>query len=102
LIDLTIMALTISIAFGAHLIEIAFVGGVTRSLRGISRDWNRLLPLSRQLHPLGYGDLIMSPAWKLLGPLDAADGALMFGVSTAMIFAVTTRLILARYVDLRN
>jgi Ion channel len=50
---------------------------------------------------LGYGDVIMSPSWKLLGPLEAADGALMFGVSTAMIFSVIQRLILARYTDLR-
>jgi hypothetical protein len=51
---------------------------------------------------LGYGDIIMSPAWKLLGPLEAADGALMFGVSTAMVFAVTQRLFLTRYADLRE
>jgi hypothetical protein len=51
---------------------------------------------------LGYGDVIMSPSWRLLGPLEGADGALMFGVSTAMIFSVTQRLILARFVDLRN
>ena len=49
---------------------------------------------------LGYGDLIMSPSWKLLGPLEAADGALMFGVSTAMIFTVIVRLIQARFEDL--
>jgi hypothetical protein len=51
---------------------------------------------------LGYGDLIMSPSWKLLGPLEAADGALMFGVSTAMIFTVIVRLLQARFEDLRS
>jgi hypothetical protein len=51
---------------------------------------------------LGYGDIIMSPSWKLLGPLEASDGCLMFGVSTAMIFAVIQRLILARFEDLRE
>ena len=51
---------------------------------------------------LGYGDIIMTPSWKLLGPLEAADGALMFGISTAMIFAVILRLVQARYVDLRE
>jgi hypothetical protein len=50
---------------------------------------------------LGYGDLIMTPAWRLLGPLEAATGMLMFGVSTAIIFAVIQRLILARFADLR-
>jgi len=36
---------------------------------------------------LGYGDLVMSERWRLLGPLEAANGILMFGVSTAVITA---------------
>jgi len=51
---------------------------------------------------LGYGDLIMSPSWKLLGPLETADGMLLFGVSTAMIFAVIQRLVETHYVDLKK
>jgi hypothetical protein len=51
---------------------------------------------------LGYGDLIMSPSWRLLGPLEAADGSLMFGLSTAIAFAVVLRLVQARYADLRE
>jgi hypothetical protein len=51
---------------------------------------------------LGYGDIIMTPSWKLLGPLEAADGALMFGVSTAMIFVVIVRLMQAHFSDLRS
>jgi hypothetical protein len=34
--------------------------------------------------------------------LEAADGALIFGVSTAMIFAVIVRLMQAHFEDLRN
>ncbi|HSV08446.1 MAG TPA: potassium channel family protein [Candidatus Binatus sp.] len=42
---------------------------------------------------LGYGDIVMSPSWKLLGPLEAVAGMLMFGVSTAGLFRVTETLI---------
>ena len=42
---------------------------------------------------LGYGDIVMSPAWRLLGPLEAVAGMLMFGVSTAVLFAVAQELI---------
>ena len=32
---------------------------------------------------LGYGDLVvLSPKWRLLGPLEAANGILMFGVAS--------------------
>jgi hypothetical protein len=42
---------------------------------------------------LGYGDIVMSIRWRLLGPLEAIDGIVMFGISTALIFALMMRLI---------
>jgi hypothetical protein len=37
---------------------------------------------------LGYGDIVMTGHWRLLGALEAANGVLMFGVSTATFFAI--------------
>lgn len=34
---------------------------------------------------LGYGDIVMSPEHELLGPLEALNGVLMVGVSTAAL-----------------
>ena len=34
---------------------------------------------------LGYGDIVMSERWRLLGPLEAVNGVLMIGVSTAVL-----------------
>jgi hypothetical protein len=45
---------------------------------------------------LGYGDIVMSPSWKLLGPLEAVAGLLMFGVSTAVLFGVAEALVRTR------
>jgi hypothetical protein len=45
---------------------------------------------------LGYGDIVMSPAWRLLGPLEAIAGMLMFGISTAVLFWVIESLIRGR------
>jgi hypothetical protein len=36
---------------------------------------------------LGYGDIVMSDQHKLLGPLEAINGVLMIGVSTAALMA---------------
>lgn len=36
---------------------------------------------------LGYGDIVMSAKHKLLGPLEAINGILMIGVSTAVLLA---------------
>ena len=40
---------------------------------------------------LGYGDIVMSRRWRLLGPLEALNGSLMLGLSAAMLFAVMAR-----------
>jgi Ion channel len=45
---------------------------------------------------LGYGDVILSERWRLLGPLEAINGLLLFGLSTAVMFAVMSRLITTR------
>jgi hypothetical protein len=101
-INLSIAGQVISLAFVAHLIEIALWAGlfvVCGEFQGFGIAYYHS---AVNYTTLGYGDLIMSPSWKLLGPLEAADGALMFGVSTAMIFAVTQRLILTQFADLRD
>lgn len=40
---------------------------------------------------LGYGDILPTYDWRLLGPVTAANGMLMFGWSTAVLFSVLTR-----------
>ena len=42
---------------------------------------------------LGYGDIVMSARWRLLGPLEAMNGIVMFALSTALMFALLMRLI---------
>jgi hypothetical protein len=37
---------------------------------------------------LGYGDITPLPAWRLIGPITAMNGILMFGWSTAVLFEV--------------
>jgi hypothetical protein len=40
---------------------------------------------------LGYGDIVMSRRWRLLGPLEAVNGSLMLGLSAAMLFTILAR-----------
>ena len=40
---------------------------------------------------LGYGDVTPVVRWRLLGPITAMNGVLMFGWSTAVIFEVLRR-----------
>ncbi|MCY1400930.1 Ion channel [compost metagenome] len=42
---------------------------------------------------LGYGDVVLSEQWRLLSPLESANGILMFGVSTAIMTAAVMDII---------
>ena len=42
---------------------------------------------------LGYGDIVMSKNWKLLGPLEAVNGVLMVGMSSAAMMVILQQLI---------
>ena len=45
---------------------------------------------------LGYGDVVMSTRWKLLGPLEAANGILMLAMTGAALMAILQQLIKAQ------
>ena len=100
-IDLTIIVAVVLLALTAHLIEIA-LWAVVFSLCGEFPHLRTAFYHSAMNYTtLGYGDIVMSPAWRMLGPLEAGDGMLMFGVSTAMVFTVMQGLVQHRYPDLR-
>jgi voltage-gated potassium channel len=42
---------------------------------------------------VGYGDVVLPPVWRLLGPVEAIMGVLMCGISVSALFAIATRLI---------
>jgi hypothetical protein len=100
--DLSIVGVTISVAFAAHLVEI----GVWAALFMLCGEFPAFAMAydhsAVNYTTLGYGDLIMTPPWRVLGPLEAAIGMLMFGVTTALVFAVIQRLLHSRFADLRD
>lgn len=95
--DVAIVAGVTLIAMIAHLVNIA----IWALLYVACGEFTGLAPAfyhsAMNYTSLGYGDVVMSASWRLFGPLEAADGLLMFGLSTAMIFAAIRRLSLTRY-----
>jgi hypothetical protein len=41
---------------------------------------------------LGYGDVVLSERWRLIGAIEGANGLLLFGWSTAFLFSVISRM----------
>jgi hypothetical protein len=79
-----------------HLIEIA-LWAIVYLLCGELATFEKAFYFSAQNYTaLGYGDVALSERWRLLGPLEAINGLLLFGVSTAVMFTVLNRLITNR------
>jgi hypothetical protein len=101
-IDMGVVIRIILYAFVAHLIEVG-LWAVLFEICGEFSDFSTAFYHSAVNYTsLGYGDIIMSPRWKMLAPLETANGMLLFGVSAAMIFSVIQRLVETRYADLKE
>ena len=100
--DFPVVVLAMLATIAAHLIEIGLWAEVFVLCGEFPYFGTAYYHSAVNFTTLGYGDLIMTPHWRFLGPLEAANGMLLFGVSTAMIFALIQWLIQARYADLRE
>jgi hypothetical protein len=94
--SVAVMMLVTLITAVTHLIEIA-LWAIVLLLCGEMTTFETAFYVSAENYTaLGYGDVVLSGRWRLLGPLEAIDGLLLFGLSTAVLFAVLNRLITNR------
>ena len=97
-VNMSFVMVAILIALAGHLGEIA-LWALTLDISGAVPDISAAIYSSAGSYTTSGSDIVLPPQWKLLGPFEAVDGMLMFGVSTALIFAVVNRLIRARFDD---
>ena len=95
-VNLTFVMGATLLAFAAHLGEIA-LWAFALDISGAVGDIGAAIYSSAGSYTTSGSDVVLPPQWKLMGPFEAVCGMLMFGVSTAFIFAVIQRLIHARY-----
>jgi hypothetical protein len=94
--SVTVMMIVTLITTATHLTQIA-LWTVAFLLVGEISTFEKAFYFSAVNYTsLGYGDIILSERWRLLGPLEAINGILLFGLSTAVMFAVMNRLITNR------
>jgi hypothetical protein len=89
--DIAIVAGATLVALAAHLVAIATWALVFRLCGEFSQLAEAVYHSGLYYTTLG-DSAIISPSWRLLVPLEGANGMLMFGVSTAMLFALVQRL----------
>src|SRR5882724_8854584 len=94
--DVGIIAGATLIALAAHVVAIATWALVFSVCGEFSHLSGAVYHSGMNYTTLGDSDMVMSPSWRVLAPLEAANGMLMFGVSTTMLFAVIQRLVQTR------
>jgi hypothetical protein len=78
--------------FALHTIEIWLYAAFYQGLAEVRSFEEALYFSTVTFASLGYGDVVLSPKWRVLSAIEAANGVILFAWSTAFLFSVTTRL----------
>ncbi|WFU38252.1 potassium channel family protein [Bradyrhizobium sp. CB82] len=85
---MAVMVATAAALMVAHTLEI-LVWALAYRLVGAAPAGSELLYFAFVNYTtLGYGDITPVPQWRLVGPMTAMNGILLFGWSTAVLFEV--------------
>lgn len=76
-----------------NLFQIAIWGALFVCLGEFDEMYEAIYHSAVNFTSLGYGDVVMSKPWKLLGPLEAVNGVLMLGMSGATLLAILQQII---------
>ena len=90
-----VMIATVSVLMTAHVSEV-LVWSIAYAIVGAApADTDLVYFAFVNYTTLGYGDVTPVGRWRLLGPMTAMNGVLLFGWSTAVIFEILRRAIAA-------
>jgi Ion channel len=88
---MAVMVPTVSVLMATHALEV-IVWSLTYSIVDAAPPGASLVYFAFVNYTtLGYGDVLPVERWRLLGPITAMNGVLLFGWSTAVIFEVLRR-----------
>jgi len=87
-----ILIIVLFVLFAGHLIQIAVWALLFLWIGEFGDFATAFYHSTVNFATLGYGDIVMSERWRLLGALQAASGVLMFGLSTGTLFAVMSHI----------
>jgi hypothetical protein len=90
----SVMVAAVSILMIAHFAEV-LVWSLSYAIAGAAPENADLIYFAFVNYTtLGYGDITPMERWRLLGPMTAMNGVLMFGWSTAVIFEVLQKVLM--------
>lgn len=94
--DIVVISTVMLMLFAGHMLQIMIWGLLFIKLGEFDSFLTAFYHSAVNFSSLGYGDIVMSERWRLLGALEAGNGVLMFGLSTGTILAVMNQLFTQR------
>ncbi len=91
-IDAVILSIVLTVMFAGHILQIAIWALLFVFLQEFTDFATAFYHSTVNFASLGYGDIVMSEKWRLLGALEASNGVLMFGLTAGTLLTVMTRL----------
>jgi hypothetical protein len=90
-----VMVATVSVLMAAHMLEVLVWALAYAIVDAVPAGADLVYFALVNYTTLGYGDVTPMAGWRLLGPMTAMNGVLLFGWSTAVIFQVLRRTMLS-------
>lgn len=91
------VALVVLSVFLLHALEI-WIWALLYQALGEFEDHARALYFSTTVFTtLGFGDIVLTPRWQLLSSMEAANGIILFGLSTALLFAIFSHMLQSKH-----
>jgi len=90
--DTYVISMVLVMLFTGHLFQVALWAMLFMYLGEFSDFLTAYYHSTVNFASLGYGDIVMSEKWRLLGALEASNGVLMFGLSAGTLLSVMSNL----------
>ena len=87
-----LVIVVVLLIFVIHAAEIWVYALMFLAIGAISNFGEALYFSTVTFSSLGYGDVVLSKDWRLFGAIEAANGLILFGWSTAFLISLTRQL----------
>lgn len=87
-----LLAFVVLCVYGAHVAEIWLWATLYYYAGAVSGFEDALYYSTTSFTTVGFGDFVLGKEWRLLGSIEAANGFMLFGWSTAFVFEVMSQL----------
>lgn len=86
-----VMGVAVTVVTCLHLLEAAIWAGAYRFIGAIADSKSAMLYSLSALTTFGHANVFLEPRWQMMGALEALNGVLLFGLTTAFLFAMIQR-----------